>query len=69
MGSRLTGAVTVAGVDVGFIAIYHDLSERLRAEEALREQKQYLEAVVQNSPVAIVTIDQRADVAIALATK
>jgi PAS domain S-box-containing protein len=54
--------VTVAGVDVGFIAIYHDISERLRAEEALREQKQYLEAVVQNSPVAIVTIDQRADV-------
>ena len=54
--------VTVAGVDVGFIAIYHDISERLRAEEALREQKQYLEAVVQNSPVAIVTIDQRADI-------
>jgi PAS domain S-box-containing protein len=54
--------VTVAGEHVGFIAIYHDISERLRAEEALREQKQYLEAVVQNSPVAIVTIDQQASV-------
>jgi PAS domain S-box-containing protein len=51
--------VTVAGVDVGFIAIYHDISERLRAEGALREQKQYLEAVVQNSPVAIITTDLR----------
>ena len=54
--------VTVAGQHVGFIAIYHDITERLRAEEALREQKQYLEAVVQNSPVAIVTIDRQANV-------
>ncbi|MBI1731020.1 PAS domain S-box protein [Candidatus Acetothermia bacterium] len=49
--------VIVDGVQVGFIAIYHDISEQKRVEEALREQKQYFEALVQNSPVAIVVID------------
>jgi len=54
--------VILAGEQVGFIAIYHDITERKRAEEALRRQKQYLEAVVQNSPAAIVTIDLSANV-------
>ena len=54
--------VMVGGEPVGLIAIYHDISELKRAEEALREQKEYLEAVVENSPVAIVTIDQQANV-------
>jgi PAS domain S-box-containing protein len=52
-------SVIVGGERVGMIAIYHDISELKRAEEALREQKQYLEAVVQNSPVAIITTDLR----------
>jgi PAS domain S-box-containing protein len=51
--------VIVGGERVGMIAIYHDLSELKRTEQALLEQKQYLEAVVQNSPVAIVTTDMR----------
>lgn len=54
--------VKVAGEHVGLIAIYHDISELKRAEDALIEQKQYLEAVVQNSPTAIVTIDQHANI-------
>jgi PAS domain S-box-containing protein len=49
--------VMVNGRQVGLIAIYHDITELKRAEQAVREQKQYLEAVVQNSPAAIVTID------------
>jgi PAS domain S-box-containing protein len=53
--------VIVGGERVGMIAIYHDLSELKRTEQALLEQKQYLEAVVQNSPVAIVTTDLRFD--------
>ena len=54
--------VVMDGKQVGLIAIYHDISERKRAEEALQRQKQYLEAVVQNSPVAIVTTDLSADI-------
>ena len=54
--------VIVDGERVGIIAIYHDISGLKRAEEALRRQKQYLEAVVQNSPAAIVTIDLNANV-------
>ncbi|MGH2620005.1 MAG: PAS domain S-box protein [Anaerolineales bacterium] len=60
---ELEGVPVIVGGDrVGMIAIYHDISELKRAEVALREQKEYLEAVVQNSPVAIVTIDQQANV-------
>ena len=54
--------VVMDGKQVGLIAIYHDITERKRAEEALQRQKQYLEAVVQNSPVAIVTTDLNANI-------
>ncbi len=52
--------VIVGEQTVGFIAIYHDITELKRTEEALLQQKEYLEAVVLNSPVAIVTADQDA---------
>jgi two-component system, sensor histidine kinase and response regulator len=41
----------------GTIYIIRDITERKRAEAIIREQKQYLEALVNNSPVAIVTLD------------
>jgi two-component system, sensor histidine kinase and response regulator len=41
----------------GTIYVVHDITERKRAEAIIHEQKQYLEALVNNSPVAIVTLD------------
>ena len=49
--------VLVAGEKVGFIAIYHDISERKRYEEEIRYQKEYYEALLVNSPVAVVSAD------------
>jgi PAS domain S-box-containing protein len=46
----------LAGERVGFCAIYHDVTERKRFERELRHQKEYLEALFLNSPVAVVTI-------------
>jgi PAS domain S-box-containing protein len=40
------------------IGIDRDISERKRSEAEILRQKQYFEAVVQNSPVAIVVLDQ-----------
>ncbi|HLC03781.1 MAG TPA: PAS domain S-box protein, partial [Anaerolineales bacterium] len=54
--------VTVEGVNAGLIAIYHDITELKRAEQVMLQQKEYLEAVMLNTPVAIVTADMRADV-------
>ncbi len=47
----------VGGVKVGFIAIYHDITERKRIEKELRQQKEYYEALFVNSPVAVATVD------------
>ena len=49
--------VIVAGEQVGFIAIYHDISERKAFEEEIRRQKEYYEALFVNNPVAVVTAD------------
>ena len=49
--------VIIRGEQQGFIAIYHDIRERKRAEEDQRRQKEYFAAIVRNSPVAIVTAD------------
>ena len=49
--------VIVAGEEVGFIAIYHDISERKAFEEEIRRQKEYYEALFVNNPVAVVTAD------------
>ena len=49
--------VIVAGEEVGFIAIYHDISERKAFEEEIQRQKEYYEALFVNNPVAVVTAD------------
>jgi len=49
--------VIMADEEVGFIVIYHDITERRRFEEELRRQKEYYEALFVNSPVAVVTAD------------
>jgi len=49
--------VILAGEKVGFIAIYHDVTERKRFEGEIRRQKEYFEALFVNSPVAVVTAD------------
>jgi PAS domain S-box-containing protein len=54
--------VIVAGEKVGFIGIYHDISERKRFEEEIRRQKEYFEALFVNSPVAVVTADLKGNV-------
>ncbi len=50
--------VVVEGVRLGVLALYHDLTERLRAQREVDRQRQYWETLVQNSPVAIVTLDR-----------
>ena len=40
--------------NVGYIAIYHDISERNSMERELRRQKEYYEALFINNPVAVV---------------
>ena len=41
----------------GEIYIIRDISDRKEAESTIRQQKEHLEALVSNSPVAIVTLD------------
>ncbi len=42
----------------GTIYIFHDINQRKRNEAEIQRQKQYFEAIFQNSPVAIVTLDR-----------
>lgn len=41
----------------GMIYIFHDIAERKSSEAELQRQKQYFEALFQNNPVAIVTLN------------
>jgi PAS domain S-box-containing protein len=54
--------VIVEGENVGFTAIYHDISERMRYEEQIRNQKEYYEALFVNNPVAVVTADLKGNI-------
>ncbi|TET83004.1 MAG: PAS domain S-box protein [Anaerolineales bacterium] len=54
--------VVVEGKVIGVIAIYHDISERMKMEEELRHQKDYYEALFVNSPVAVVTVDMEENI-------
>lgn len=54
--------VIVQGEIVGSIAIYHDISDRVRYEEEIRNQKEYYEALFGNSPVAIVGVDENVNI-------
>ena len=42
----------------GTIFVIRDITERKRSEAIIRQQKDYLQALINNSPVAIVTLDQ-----------
>jgi len=46
-----------AGQITHFLAVKEDISERKRAELEILRQKQYFESLVQNSPVAVVVLD------------
>ncbi len=54
--------VVAEGSRLGVLALYHDLTERRRAQLDIERQKKYWETLVQNSPVAIVTLDPQARV-------
>ncbi len=45
------------GGQQGAIYIFRDIAQRKRDEAEIQRQKQYFEAIFQNSPVAIVTLD------------
>ncbi len=47
----------LTGQQQGTIYIFHDINQRKRDEAEIQRQKQYFEAIFQNSPVAIVTLD------------
>ncbi|KPK88810.1 MAG: hypothetical protein AMJ88_18380, partial [Anaerolineae bacterium SM23_ 63] len=49
--------VIFGGEKVGYIIIYHDISERKRITEELRRQKEYYESLFNNIPTAVVTED------------
>jgi PAS domain S-box-containing protein len=51
----LAAPIVVAGEQVGFYALYHDISE-------LQRQKRYYESLLESSPSAIVTVDLDATV-------
>jgi two-component system, sensor histidine kinase and response regulator len=44
--------------NTGMIFVVRDINERKRSEAIIRQQKDYLQALINNSPVAIVTLDQ-----------
>jgi PAS domain S-box-containing protein len=44
-------------VEASDLIILHDITERKQAEIEIKRQKQYFESLVQNSPVAIVVLD------------
>ncbi|MCX8061665.1 MAG: response regulator [Anaerolineales bacterium] len=50
--------IELASAGKGWVYIVRDITDRREAEIALLKQKQYFEAVVYNSPVAIVIVDR-----------
>jgi PAS domain S-box-containing protein len=54
--------IVVADEKVGFVAIYHDITERKTMERELRRQKEYYEALFVNNPVAVATVNMEGDV-------
>ena len=54
------GAPIIVGEkQIGILATYRDITERKKAEEEIRTQKQYFEALFRSSPGAIVSLDMK----------
>jgi PAS domain S-box-containing protein len=49
--------IIASGEILGFIVIYHDITERIKFEEEILRQKEYFEALFVNNPVAVLTAD------------
>ncbi len=54
--------IIASGEILGFIAIYYDLTERIRFEQQILQQKEYFEALFVNNPVAVLTVDLEANI-------
>jgi PAS domain S-box-containing protein len=52
--------VVVGEEHIGFIVIYHNISERKEYEEELQRQKEYYESLFLNTPAAVITVDREA---------
>ena len=50
------------GIENRRLIVFHDITDRKNAEVEILRQKQYFEAVVNNSPVAIVVLDQNENI-------
>ncbi|MFW5868403.1 MAG: PAS domain-containing protein, partial [Armatimonadota bacterium] len=66
-GSTVEIAISVAplhedGEQVGVVGIMEDISDRKRAEEREREQREHLATIMRSSPSAIVTVDMNGNV-------
>ncbi|MGH9788745.1 MAG: PAS domain S-box protein [Candidatus Acidiferrales bacterium] len=49
--------LAIGGESAGGYGLYEDITERLRAETEISERTAFLNALIENSPLAIVTID------------
>jgi PAS domain S-box-containing protein len=73
-GSLLTCSVSFApqrnehGQPIGVTAIIEDVTERKRAEDAIRQSQQLLESVLATIPVGVIVTDQAGDVILSNAT-
>jgi len=54
--------VIVDGEKVGVLAMYHDRTDEKKALDETERQRRYWETLVQNSPVAVVTLDLQGQV-------
>lgn len=50
------------GTCINLVGTVHDITERKRAEEALRERGEYLENLLESAPGAIVTVNKKGDI-------
>jgi two-component system, sensor histidine kinase and response regulator len=51
--------ITKGGQSLGLLTLYHDITERKQAERALEERTTYLNALIANTPIGVVALDQQ----------